>query len=139
MAYTLNDPYRSLRVVLRLSGAASGLTGLLFLLLPAAVASSTFGVALSPLWPLRLAGAGLFTLGVAHLLSAGERDIRLPTLVTCALGNGLPAVLVVTAYLQREMTGFAWPLQAGMIVLFVIWLIGAVAPLRYLRAEVSID
>lgn len=138
MAYTLNDPYRSLRVVLRLSGGATGLTGLLFLLLPAAAASTALGVAPNPLWPLRLAGAGLFTLAVAHLLNASERDIRLPALVTCALGNGLPAVLVVTAYLQREMTSFAWPLQAGMIALFVIWLIGAVAPLRYLRAGVSI-
>lgn len=138
MAYTLNDPYRSLRVVLRLSGAATGLTGLLFLLLPAAAASTAFGVAPHPLWPLRLAGAGLLTLAVAHLLNASERDIRLPALVTCALGNGLPAVLVVTAYLQREMTSFAWPLQAGMIALFVIWLIGAVAPLRYLRTDASI-
>jgi len=138
MAYTLNDPYRSLRVVLRLSGAATGLTGLLFLLLPATAASTAFGVATHPLWPLRLAGAALLTLAVAHLLNASERDIRLPALVTCALGNGLPAVLVVTAYLQREMTSFVWPLQAGMIALFVIWLIGAVAPLRYLRTDASI-
>lgn len=136
MAYTLNDPYRSLRGVLRLSGIASLLTGLLFLLLPAAVANTLLGLAPGPLWPLRLAGATLLTLGVAHVLNAGERDIGLPTLVTCALGNGLPAILVVTAYLQREMTTFAWPLQAGMIVLFIIWLIGAVAPLRFLRAEV---
>lgn len=137
MAYTLNDPYRSLRVALRLSGVASCLTGLLFLLLPATTAVTLMGLAPGPLWPLRLAGAGLLTLGVTHLLNAGERDIRLSALVTCALGNGLPAVLVVTAYLQREMAGFAWPLQAGMILLFVIWLIGAVAPLRYLRAEAS--
>jgi hypothetical protein len=139
MAYTLNDPYRPLRVTLRLSGAASCLTGLLFLLLPAATAIPLWGLASGPLWPLRLAGAGLVTLGIAHLLNAGERDIRLSALVICALGNGLPAVLVVTAYLQREMAGFAWPLQVGMILLFVIWLIGAVAPLRYLRAEVSTD
>ena len=135
MAYTLNDPYRSLRMVLRLSGVASLLAGLLFLLLPGAVATTTLGLGAGPLWPLRLAGAGLLTLGVAHLLNAGERDIGLPALVTCALGNGLPAILVVTAYLQREMAAFAWPLQAGMIVLFVIWLIGAVTPLRFLRAE----
>lgn len=139
MAYTLNDPYRSLRVALRLSGVASCLTGLIFLLLPAATASIVFGLALGPLWPLRLSGAALMTLGVAHLLNASERDIGLPALVTCALGNGLPAVLVVTAYLQREMTTFAWPLQVGMIVLFVIWLVGAVAPLRFLRAEVRAD
>jgi hypothetical protein len=135
MAYTLNDPYRSLRVVLRLSGVASLLAGLLFLLLPGSSAATTLGLAPVPLWPLRLAGAGLLTLGVTYLLNASERAIGLPALVTCALGNGLPAILVVTAYLQREMATFAWPLQAGMIVLFVIWLIGAVTPLRFLRAE----
>ena len=139
MAYTLNDPYRSLRVVLRLSGVASLLAGLLFLLLPGAVASATLGLAPGPLWPLRLAGAGLLTLGLTYLLNTGERDIGLPVLVTCALGNGLPAILVVTAYLQREMATFAWPLQAGMVALFVIWLIGAVTPLRFLRAAVQAE
>lgn len=139
MAYTLNDPYRSLRVVLRLSGVASLLAGLLFLLLPGNIATNVLGLASGPLWPLRLAGVGLLTLGVTYLLTAGERDIALPALVTCALGNGLPAILVVTAYLQREMTAFAWPLQIGMIVLFVIWLIGAVAPLRFLRAEIHAE
>lgn len=139
MAYTLNDPYRSLRVVLRLSGVAALLTGLLFLLLPGSVVATTLGLAPGPLWPLRLAGAGLLTLGVTYLLTAGERDIGLPALVACSLGNGLPAILVVTAYLQREMATFAWPLQAGMIVLFVIWLLGAVTPLRFLRAEVQAE
>jgi len=135
MAYTLSDPFRGLRGVLRLSGAASLLTGLIFLLLPGSAAVALFGLTHGPLWPLRLAGAGLLTLGVACLLNAGERVIGLPVLVTCALGNGLPAVLVVTAYLQRELAAFTWPLQIAMLGLFVIWLIGAVLPLRFLRAE----
>ncbi|HQY92914.1 hypothetical protein [Caldilinea sp.] len=139
MAYTLSDPFRSLRVVLRLSGAASLLTGLIFLLLPDATAVETMGLGAGPLWPLRLAGAALLTLGIFYLLTAGERIIRLPALVTVALGNGLPSVLVVTAYLQQQMAEFTWPLQGAMLTLFVIWLTGAVAPLRFLRAEYQAD
>jgi hypothetical protein len=139
MAYTLSDPFRSLRFVLRLSGAVSLLTGLVFLLLPVAIAIEMMGLGAGPLWPLRLAGAGLFTLGAFYLLMAGERSIGMPALVTCTLGNGLPAVLVVTAYLQREMAAFTWPMQAAMLALFIVWLIGAVAPLRFMRAEVQAE
>lgn len=134
MAYTLSDPFRSLRVVLRLCGAASLATGAFFLLWPPSSLIEWMGLGVGPLWPLRLAGAGLLTLGLFYLLASGERTIGLSALATCALGNGLPAVLVVVAYLQREMAAFSWPAQAAMLILFVIWLIGAVAPLRFLRA-----
>lgn len=139
MAYTLSDPFRSLRGVLRLSGAVTLVTGMTFLLAPSPAATAVLGISPGPLWPLRLAGAALLTLGVAHLLAASERVIGLPALVTCALGNGLPAVLIVTAYLQDEMATFTAPLQGAMLFLFVIWLIGAVAPLRFLRAEYQAD
>ncbi len=134
MAYTLSDPFRSLRVVLRLCGAAFLLTGLFFLLLPAANAAPLLGLS-GPLWPLRLAGATVLTLGIAFQFAAAERIIGLAVLITCILGNGLPALLLVIAYLQGEMSAFAWPMQAAMLLLFVIWLIGAVAPLRFLRSE----
>ena len=96
MAYTLSDPFRSLRGVLRLCGAASLLAGLIFLLTPGAAITAALGLGAGPLWPLRLAGATLLTLGVHYLLSAGERSIGLPVLASCALGNGLPAVLVLS-------------------------------------------
>ncbi|MCS6828208.1 MAG: hypothetical protein NZ553_16455 [Caldilinea sp.] len=134
MAYTLSDPFRSLRVVLRLCGAAGLTIGALFLLWPAPSLIAWMGLGVGPLWPLRLAGAGLLTLGLFYLLVSTERAVGLSALVTCAIGNGLPAVLVVVAYLQRQMAGFSWPAQLAMLILFVIWLIGAVAPLRFLRA-----
>jgi hypothetical protein len=138
MAYTLSDPYRSLRLVLRLCGATFLLTGFFFLLLPASSATALMGLS-GPLWPLRLAAAGLLTLGVAFLFAASERTIGLAVLVPCILGNALPALLLVIAYLQGEMSGFAWPVQGAMLILFVIWLIGAVTPLRFLRSEYQAD
>lgn len=135
MAYTLSDPFRPLRFVLRLCGATSLLTGLLFVLLPSAYATAFLAPGVGPLWPLRLAGAGLLSLGLFYLLAANERSIRPPAMITCMVGNGIPALLVVTAYLQQEMAAFSMFAQAAMLAIFVVWLIGAVAPLRYLRAE----
>jgi len=139
MAYTLSDPFRPLRVVLRLSGATAFLVGILFLLIPSASAVELLSLGVGPLWPLRLAGAGLVTLGLFYLLAANERSIHPPAMFTCMVGNGIPALLVVSAYLQQEMTAFSLPAQAVMLIVFVIWLIGAVAPLRYLRAEYRAD
>ena len=135
MAYTLNDPFRALRTVLRLSGSATLLAGAALLLVPAGPAVSALQLGNGPLWPLRLAGAALLALGVFYLLSANERTVHFATLVTCSLGNGLPAVLVVAAYLQRELALLVWPLQAAMLLLFVFWLAGAVVPLSFLNAE----
>jgi hypothetical protein len=132
MAYTLNDPFRALRTVLRLSGSATLLAGAALLLVPAGPAVSALQLGNGPL---RLAGAALLALGVFYLLSANERTVHFATLVTCSLGNGLPAVLVVAAYLQRELALLVWPLQAAMLLLFVFWLAGAVVPLRFLNAE----
>lgn len=134
MAYTLSDPFRSLRIVLRLCSAANLAAGAFFLLWPAPSLVEWLALGLTPLWPLRLAGATLLTLGLFYLLASGERSIGFSTQVTCMVGNGLPAVLVVVAYLQREMAAFTWPAQAVMLILFILWLIGAVTPLRFLRA-----
>ena len=131
MAYTLSDPFRPLRTVLRVCGVTMLLAGLLLLLLPAGPLASWLAIT-APLW---LAGAGLLTLGVYYLLAAAERGIGLPTLVTCSLGNGLPAVVIVSAYLQQDMAALGWPARIVLVLLFVAFLAGAVAPLRYLRAE----
>lgn len=138
MAYTLSDPFRPLRTVLRVCGVTMLLAGLLLLLLPAGPLANWLAIT-APLWPVRLAGAGLLTLGVYYLLAAAERGIGLPTLVTCSLGNGLPAVVIVSAYLQQDMAALGWPARIVLVLLFVAFLAGAVAPLRYLRAEYQAD
>ena len=138
MAYTLSDPFRPLRTVLRMCGVTMLLAGLLLLLLPGDRLTGWLAL-VAPLWPARLAGAGLLTLGVYYLLAAGDRAVGLPALVTCSLGNGLPAVVIVAAYLQQDMVALSWPARIALIGLFAIFLTGAVTPLRYLRAEYQAD
>lgn len=138
MAYTLSDPFRPLRTVLRVCGVTMLLAGLLLLLLPADRLASWLAIT-APLWPARLAGAGLLTIGVYYLLTAGERVIGVPALVACSLGNGLPAVVIVSAYLQQDMAALGWPARIALVALFVAFLTGAVTPLRYLRAEYQTD
>ena len=138
MAYTLSDPFRPLRTVLRICGVTMLLAGLLLLLLPGDRLTAWLALT-APLWPARLAGAGLLTLGIYYLLTAGERAVGLPALVTCSLGNGLPAVVIVAAYLQQDMAALGWPARIALIAFFAIFLTGAVTPLRYLRAEYQAD
>jgi len=135
MAYTLTDPFRTLRALLRFNGAT-------YLLLAAGLLLATFGLlgaenplASGPFWPARLAAAGLATLGVYFLLAAGERFLATTTLVTAITGNSLVALVILLAYLSREFDGLNLPGQLLLIVIFGICLAGAVTPIRYLRAE----
>ena len=138
MAYTLSDPFHLLRAVLRICGATMMLAGLLLLLLPPAPLADWLAIT-APLWPVRLAGAGLLTLAVYYLLAAAERAVSLLMLVTCSLGNGLPAVIIVSAYLRQDMAALGSPARIVLVFFFVICLAGLVTPLRYLRAEYQAD
>ena len=92
-----------------------------------------------PTWPIRLAGALLITLSVAYMLTAGERRIATPGMVACVLGNGLVAAVLFLAYFRQELTNLSWVGLVIFVIVFVVSLIGAVAPLRYLRAEYRDD
>jgi len=136
MAYSFTDVYRPLRTLLRLNGIVIGLgMGLLLLFLPRTTLAN-WGLLLSePAWPVRLAGALLVTLGVFWLLAAGDEVMGSTTLITTLLGHSLIAIVLLVAYLQREITTLS---PAGLLLLalvFVLCLAGALMPLRYLRAE----
>lgn len=139
MAYTLTDPFRTLRGVLRFNGVT-------FLMLAAGVLMASLGVfgidnpiATGLLWPIRLAAAGLMTLGIYFLLAATERFLSTTTLVTCVLGNGLVALVILLAYFDGEFAGLTWLSLLLLIVIFGICLVGTVVPLRYLRADYRND
>lgn len=60
-------------------------------------------------------------------------------MVTCSVGNGLLAIVLLLAYLQQDLANLT-PVGLGvLLVIFVIALVGAVVPLRYLRAEYRDD
>ena len=139
MAYTLTDPFNSLRNVLRTSGATGLLLGGTMLVFPRLVLTEWGATADDAEWPLRMAGAFLLTLGVYYLLAANERAIDTTAMITCITGNGLFAAVVLFAYLQQDLVNLTPVGLGALIVVFVVALVGAVAPLRYLRAEYRND
>lgn len=139
MAYTLTDPFNSLRNVLRASGATNLLLGGTMLVFPRLVLTEWGAAPNEAEWPLRMAGGFLITLGVYYLLAANERAVSATAMITCMTGNGLFAAVVLLAYLQQDLANLTPVGLGALIVVFVVALFGTVAPLRYLRAEYRDD
>jgi len=136
MAYTLTDQLRPLRLVMRLNGAIVGLTpGLLLFILPGATLTAWGIYAGGSLWPLRAVGALLLALGLLFVLAASQEAINLPLLLCMTVANGLLALVLLIAYLQRELAGLSIAGRLLLIVIFLFCLIGAVTPLRYRRSH----
>ena len=136
MAYSFSDPYRPLRFSMRLSGVVVGFgLGLSLLWTPNRLMPFVQGGEDAIYWPARMAGAALISLGLFFVLASGERIIHPPTLVTAIVANGLVAGVLLVSYLQGEWVGLS--IVTGMLLVFVvtICLVGAVLPVRYLRAE----
>ena len=139
MAYTLTDPFNSLRNVLRTVGGADLLLGGTLLVFPRLVLTEWGATASEVEWPLRMAGAFVVTLGLYYLLAANERAVGTTAMITCTVGNGLFAAVLLLAYLQQDLADLTPVGLGALLVVFVIALVGAVAPLRYLRAEYRDD
>lgn len=136
MAYSLGDPFRPLRLVMRLNGTVLGLLGGLGLLLLRQNTFVQLGVLQSEVgWPLRLAGAALLALGAFLILAANERTIELSVLVSMFVAHTLFALVLLNSYLRDEFTGLNFLGQFFLIVIFILCLAGAVSPLRYFQAE----
>lgn len=139
MAYTLTDPFNSLRNVLRSVGAVDLLLGGTMLVFPRLVLTEWGAAANDVEWPLRMAGAFLLTLSVYYLLAANERAINSTAMITCMVGNSLFAGVVLITYLQQDLANLTPVGLGALIVVFVVALAGAIAPLGYLRAEYRDD
>ena len=136
MAYTLTDQFRPLRIALRINGIGVGLGVGLTLLLSSRLALSAWGLYESGLlWPYRLAGVALLTLGCFFMLISSQETIGLSFLLIVTLANILLALVLLSAYLQHEFSGLALGGQVLLILIFSLCLVGALSPLPYLRAE----
>ena len=134
MAYSFTDIYRPLRTVLRINGAGIGCAvGGVLLLAPSTTLLRWGMLTTEPMWTTRLAGALLIVLGVYFLMAAGQAAIDRTTLVTSLLGHGLIALVLLMAYLQRDLAGLNWLGRISLVVIFILCLAGALLPLRYLR------
>ena len=136
MAYTLGDPFRSLRLILRINGFFVGVVlGLLLLFAPRTLLLGWGIYESGPLWPLRLAGASQIGLGIFFFLTASQDYLSKLTLITTVVTNSLLALVLLIAYLQQELTGLSTVGQVLFVLLFVLCLLGAVLPLRYVRGS----
>ena len=136
MAYSLNDIYRYLRVAMRIDAMVVGLgLGLLLAVTPRSALENWGVYAAGPLWPMRMAGGLLLTLGVLLFLSAQERAISAPAMVAMTMGNAFVAITLLAAYLQHDLVMLNLLGQLLLIGVFIVCLASILFPLNYLRAE----
>lgn len=136
MAYSLGDPYRSLRVLLRVNGVTIGIAlGFFFLIAPAARLGAVGITNGENPFALRVAGAALVACGLFLVLGAQPHDIDLPVIVPSLVFHALLAIVILLAYLGRRLDGLGLVGQGVMLVVFLLCLGGALLPLRYFRAE----
>ena len=135
MAYSLNDLYSGLRSVMRVDGLVSVGGGLLLVLAPRAVLSVAGIYNGEVVWPDRLAGSLLIALGVLLLLSAQDRIVSTASMVAMLIANALMAIVLVISYLQGEFAGISLFGQIALILLFLVCVVSAIVPVRYLRTD----
>lgn len=135
MAYSLGDPFRTLRLVLRTNGIALGLLGLALLLAGPRLLAALGFVAEGPMLPFRLAGAGLVGVGALLLGTALRTEIDQGLLIPCILLHALLALVLLVGYLRGEIVIGNLFALAALLLIFLICLVGALAPLRYFGPE----
>jgi hypothetical protein len=136
MAYTLSDHFRPLRLALRTNGVLVGLGLGSLLLFTSQNTLSRWGLfSGEQLWPVRLAGAALIALGLCFILIAAQDVIGLSLLITVTVANLLFALVLLVSYFQQEFARLTGIGHLLLVIIFILCLIGALAPLPYLRAE----
>lgn len=136
MAYSFNDPYRPVRIVLRLDAVVVGMgLGLLLLIYPTELLTSWGFDATGPAWSARIGGSSLLGLGVGLLLAASERELRVAPLIAAVLSNGLIALSLLSAYLQQELDHLTSMGYLLLVVVFGLCLLTVVMPIPYFRSN----
>ena len=136
MAYSLNDLYSGLRSVMRMDGLIVGVgVGLSLLLVPKGVLSTAGLYAGEALWPHRLVGSLLLAFGIMLLLSAQERVVSTASMIAMLVANTLMAIVLMVSYLQGEFAGMGLLGQIVLVLFFLLCLISAIVPVRYLRTD----
>jgi hypothetical protein len=121
---------------MRVNGLVVGLgIGVLLLFFPRAFLSAAGLGGSESLWSLRLVGSLLLAHGIMLLLSAQERIVSAASMIAMLVANALMAVVLMLSYLRGEFAGIGLLGQILLVLLFVLCLISAIVPLRYLRTE----
>lgn len=136
MAYSLGDSYRPLRTIMRTNGVVIGLLlGLLLLLGSPNLLGAIGLLGAETLFALRVAGVALIGVGLFLLSSATAREIDFWQLVACLVFHALLAITLLLAWFRGDLQALNLVGQVALLVIFALALIGALAPVRYFRAE----
>ena len=136
MAYSLNDLYSGLRAVMRVNGLVVGVgIGALLLFFPRGVLSAAGLYAGEALWPHRVGGSLFVAFGIMLLLSAQDRMVSTASMVAMLVANALIAIVLMLSYLQGEFAGLGLIGQILLVLVFLLCLISAIVPVRYLRTD----
>jgi hypothetical protein len=136
LAYSLNDLYSGLRSVMRVNGLVVGLgIGVLLLFFPRGVLTLAGLYGGEPLWPHRMAGSLLMAHGIMLLNSAQDRVVSAASMVSMLIANALLAIVLLVSYLQGEFSGMGLWGQIVLVIVFVLCLVSAIVPVRYLRTD----
>ena len=104
MAYSLNDPYRGLRTVLRVDGVLVGLAwGGVLLAAPQLLQNLWTDSETVSLWVWRIGGAGLIAMGLAFLELSGRPVISRLSALTVMLVNGVMGGVLFQAYVSGAL------------------------------------
>jgi len=120
---------------MRVDGLGDVGGGLLLLLVPRLLLSTTGIYNGEPLWPHRIVGALLIALGVLLLLSAQDRIVSTASMLAMLIANALIAIVLVVSYLQGEFIGIGLFGQILLILLILVCVVSAIVPVRYLRTD----
>jgi hypothetical protein len=138
LAYSLNDLYQPLRSIMRVDALVVGFGVGSLLLLAHRERLAEWGVYDGgAVWMGRLAGALLIALGASLLIASRERAINLASLIGMGIGNALMAVVLISAYLQREFADLSLVGQIGLVGVFVTCLVAALAAIYYVRIDLQ--
>jgi hypothetical protein len=136
LAYSLNDLYSGLRAVMRVNGLVLGFgIGLLLLIFPRVLLLAAGLYSGEVLWPHRLVGGLLLAHGVTLLMSAQERIVSTAGMVVMLIANALIAIVLLVSYLRGEFAGMGLFGQIILVLVFLLCLISAIVPVRYLRTD----
>ena len=136
MAYSLNDPYRGLRIALRLDASLVGLAwGGLLLLAPQLLEKLWLGTEIFSLWAWRLSGTCLLAMGLTFLELSWRPTISRLSAFTVMFVNGILGGVLFQAY----VTGAIVPPQVWgqmlLLSLFLCNLTCVILPWAYLGED----
>ncbi len=136
MAYSLNDPYRGLRMLLRVDGVLVGLVwGGLLLVAPQTLQLLWIGSETGSLWVWRMGGAGLVAMGLVFLELSWRPAISRLSSLTVMLVNGVMGGVLFQAYVSGAIVPPQIEGKLLLLGLFLCNLICVILPWGYLGED----